>query len=93
MKRKQYGEEKIIAILKKHEAEPRCLICRAATAWLRTRIYRWKTKLGGMDVQLSRCQLPLAWHTDYSLSWYASHTKNQTESHKSIRDRQHRIIS
>ncbi len=50
MKGKRYSEEKIIAILKEHEAGvPTVELVRRHGVSERS-IYRWKTKYGGMEV-------------------------------------------
>ena len=50
MKRKRYSEEKIISILKEHEAGvPASEIIRKHGIANGT-LYRWKSKYGGMDV-------------------------------------------
>ncbi len=56
MKRKRYTEEKIIAILKEHEAgaSPGYRCCRAAMVLPKNTIYRWKAKFGGMEVSDAR---------------------------------------
>jgi putative transposase len=51
MKRKRYTEEKIISILKEHEAGASVpdIARRHGVAYENT-IYRWKSKFGGMEV-------------------------------------------
>ena len=50
MKRKQYREEKIIAILKEHEAGASAPDLARRHGVAENTIYRWKAKFGGMDV-------------------------------------------
>ena len=50
MKRKQYREEKIISILKEHEAGASVPDLARRHGVAENTIYRWKSKFGGMDV-------------------------------------------
>ena len=50
MKRKRYQEEKIISILKEHEAGASVPDLSRRHGVTETTIYRWKAKFGGMDV-------------------------------------------
>ena len=50
MKRKQYREEKIISILKEHEAGASVPDLARRHGVAENTIYRWKAKFGGMDV-------------------------------------------
>ena len=50
MKRKQYREEKIISILKEHEAGASVPDLARRHSVAENTIYRWKAKFGGMDV-------------------------------------------
>ena len=50
MKRKRYSEEKIIAILKEHEAGARVPELSRRHGVSENTIYRWKSKFGGMEV-------------------------------------------
>ena len=50
MKRKQYREEKIISILKEHEAGATVPDLARRHGDAENTIYRWKAKFGGMDV-------------------------------------------
>jgi putative transposase len=50
MKRKQYREEKIIAILKEHEAGASVPDLSRRHGVAENTIYRWKAKFGGMEV-------------------------------------------
>ena len=50
MKRKQYREEKIISILKEHEAGASVPELARRHGVAENTIYRWKSKFGGMDV-------------------------------------------
>lgn len=50
MKRKQYREEKIISILKEHEAGAAVPDLARRHGVAENTIYRWKAKFGGMDV-------------------------------------------
>lgn len=50
MKRKQYSEEKIIAILKEHEAGASVPDLARRYGVAENTIYRWKSKFGGMEV-------------------------------------------
>ena len=54
MKRKRYSEEKIIAILKEHEAGIRVQDLVRKYNVSEQSIYRWKAKYGGMDVSEAR---------------------------------------
>lgn len=50
MKRKQYREEKIISILKEHEAGASVPDLARRHGVAENTIYRWKAKFSGMDV-------------------------------------------
>ena len=50
MKRKHYSEEKIIAILKEHEAGASVPDLARRHGVAENTIYRWKSKFGGMEV-------------------------------------------
>jgi putative transposase len=50
VKRKQYREEKIISILKEHEAGASVPDLARRHGVAENTIYRWKAKFGGMDV-------------------------------------------
>jgi putative transposase len=50
VKRKQYREEKIISILKEHEAGASVPDLARRHGVAENTIYRWKSKFGGMDV-------------------------------------------
>ena len=50
MKRKRYSEEKIISILKEHEAGASVLDLSRRYGIVENTIYRWKSKYGGMEV-------------------------------------------
>ena len=50
MKRKRYPEEKIIAILKEHEAGASVSELSRRYEINENTIYRWKSKFGGMEV-------------------------------------------
>jgi len=50
MKRKNYPEEKIIAILKEHEAGASVPDLSRRHGVAENTIYRWKSKYGGMEV-------------------------------------------
>ena len=50
MKRKQYREEKIIAILKEHESGASVPELARRHGVAENTIYRWKAKFGGMEV-------------------------------------------
>ena len=50
MKRKRYSEEKIISILKEHEAEASVPDLSRRHGIVENTIYRWKSKYGGMEV-------------------------------------------
>ena len=50
MKRKQYREEKIISILKEHEAGASVPDLARRHGVAVNTIYRWKSKFGGMEV-------------------------------------------
>ena len=50
MKRKRYTEEKIIAILKEHEAGASVPDLARRYEIAENTIYRWKSKFGGMEV-------------------------------------------
>ena len=50
MKRKQYREEKIISILKEHEAGVSVPDLARRHGVAENTIYRWKAKFGGMEV-------------------------------------------
>ena len=54
MKNKRFGEEKIIAILKEHEAGARVQDLVRKYNVSEQSIYRWKAKYGGMDVSEAR---------------------------------------
>ena len=54
MKRKRYSEEKIITILKEHEAGIRVQDLVRKYGVSEQSIYRWKAKYGGMDVSEAR---------------------------------------
>ena len=50
MKRKRYTEEKIISILKEHEAGASVPDLSRRYGIVENTIYRWKSKFGGMEV-------------------------------------------
>ena len=50
MKRKQYREEKIISILKEHEAGASVPDLSRRHGVAENTIYRWKAKFGGMEI-------------------------------------------
>src|SRR5210317_1768463 len=50
MKRKRYSEEKIISILKEHEAGASVPDMARRYGIAENTIYRWKSKFGGMEV-------------------------------------------
>ena len=50
MKRKRYSEEKIISILKEHEAGASVADLSRRHGIVENTIYRWKSKYGGMEV-------------------------------------------
>lgn len=50
MKRKRYSEEKIISILKEHEAGASVPDLARRYEIAENTIYRWKSKFGGMEV-------------------------------------------
>lgn len=50
MKRKRYSEEKIISILKEHEAGASAQDLSRRHGVATNTIYRWKSKYGGMEV-------------------------------------------
>ena len=50
MKRKRYSEEKIISILKEHEAGASVPDLSRRHGIAENTIYRWKSKYGGMEV-------------------------------------------
>ena len=50
MKRKRYSEEKIISILKEHEAGASVPDISRRHGIAENTIYRWKSKFGGMEV-------------------------------------------
>ena len=50
MKRKRYSEEKIISILKEHEAGASVPDLSRRHGVVENTIYRWKSKFGGMEV-------------------------------------------
>ena len=50
MKRKRYSEEKIISILKEHEAGASVPDISRRYGIAENTIYRWKSKYGGMEV-------------------------------------------
>ena len=50
MKRKRYTEEKIISILKEHEAGASVSDMARRYGIAENTIYRWKSKFGGMEV-------------------------------------------
>ena len=50
MKRKTYAEEKIISILKEHEAGASVPALSRRHGVAENTIYRWKSKFGGMEV-------------------------------------------
>jgi putative transposase len=54
MKRKRYSEEKIISILKEHEAGASAKELSRRHAIAENTIYRWKAKYGGMEVSEAR---------------------------------------
>ena len=54
MKRTRYSEEKIISILKEHEAGIRVQDLVRKYGVSEQSIYRWKAKYGGMDVSEAR---------------------------------------
>ena len=49
MKRKQYSEEKIISILKEHEAGASAKDLSRRHGVAENTVYRWKAKFGGME--------------------------------------------
>ena len=50
MKRKHYSEEKIISILKQHEAGRSMVDLARKHGIAQNTLYRWKSKYGGMEV-------------------------------------------
>ena len=54
MKRKRYSEEKIISILKEHEAGASVPDLSRRHSVVENTIYRWKSKYGGMEVSEAR---------------------------------------
>ena len=50
MKRKRYTEEQIISILKQHEAGRSMVDLAREYGIAENTLYRWKSKLGGMEV-------------------------------------------
>lgn len=50
MKRKQYSQEKIISILKQHEAGRSMVDLAREHGIAQNTLYRWKSKYGGMEV-------------------------------------------
>ena len=50
MKRKHYSEEKIISILKQHEAGRTLVDLSREHGIAQNTLYRWKSKYGGMEV-------------------------------------------
>jgi putative transposase len=50
MKRKRYSEEKIISILKEHEAGASVPDLSRRHGIAENTIYRWKSKFGGMEI-------------------------------------------
>jgi putative transposase len=54
MKRKQYSEEKIISILKEHEAGASAKELSRRHGVAENTVYRWKAKFGGMEVSEAR---------------------------------------
>ena len=54
MKRKQYSEEKIISILKEHEAGASAKELSRRHGVAENTVYRWKSKFGGMEVSEAR---------------------------------------
>jgi putative transposase len=50
MKRKHYSEEKIISILKQHEAGRSMVDLAREHGIAQNTLYRWKSKYGGMEV-------------------------------------------
>ena len=50
MKRKRYSEEKIISILKEHEAGASAPDLSRRYGVSETTVYRWKAKFGGLEV-------------------------------------------
>jgi putative transposase len=59
MKRKRYTEEQIISILKQHEAIASVPDLARRHGMAENTIYRWKSKLGGMEVNDARRLLEL----------------------------------
>jgi putative transposase len=54
MKRKRYSEEKIISILKEHEAGATVVSLARRHGIAENTIFRWKAKFGGMEVSEAR---------------------------------------
>ena len=54
MKRKRYSEEKIISILKEHEAGASAKDLSRRHGIAENTVYRWKAKFGGMEVSEAR---------------------------------------
>lgn len=54
MKRKRYSEEKIISILKEHEAGASAKDLARRHGVAENTVYRWKAKFGGMTVSEAR---------------------------------------
>jgi putative transposase len=54
MKRKTYSEEKIISILKEHEAGASAKDLSRRHGVAENTVYRWKAKFGGMEVSEAR---------------------------------------
>ncbi len=59
MKRKRYTEEKIISILKEHEAGASVPDISRRYGIAENTIYRWKSKFGGMEVSDAKRLLEL----------------------------------
>ncbi len=59
MKRKRYSEEKIISILKEHDAGASVPDLSRRHGIVENTIYRWKSKYGGMEVsEAKRLRVP-----------------------------------
>lgn len=54
MKRKRYSEEKIISILKEHEAGASAKELSRRHGVAENTVYRWKAKYGGMEISEAR---------------------------------------
>ena len=78
MKRKRYSEEKIISILKEHDAGASVPDLSRRHGIVENTIYRWKSKYGGMEVSEAK-RLRVLESENAKLKKLPSHHRSQTD--------------